>query len=255
MKLIRYIIALLVVYTYVYSPALQIMSFGLDKLIFIWAVLYFLFTKESKMYLKLFVNDYKILAIVALFSICIFLIHFGADGLLLYDVFLLIEPIPVACALYILIVKHYDLDIRNVILFTSGIAGLITVYLLMHQDMATYLKTSVLRVPEIVTTYFSFRGFGFSDGLLNSYPTAQGLILGLLLVGFFKTRSIYYLLVIPIFISVIVNARTGIAPILFGIILFFFFKVKRSKQVLGCFWYWCSCYIIYIHIKQLIAIK
>ena len=106
----------------------------------------------------------------------------------------------------------------------------------MNPELANYFKTSVLRVPEIVTTYFSFRGFGFADGLLNSYPTAQGLILGLILVGFFKTKKIYYLLAIPIFVSVIVNARTGVVPMLLAVVLFFVYGtsgLKRWKALMG----------------------
>ena len=237
MKIFKYIISILIIYLYIYSPALQILPIGIDKLIFVIALFFILVNrKESFRLLRFFKKDYKFLFAVFLLSLFNFIFHGGSygTGILMYDFFLLIEPIPVAIAIYILNGQKLKTDVKIAIFLSSGLAGLITVYLLLNPGLALYIKESVLRVPEILNTYFSYRGFGFADGLLNPYPTAQGLILGLLLCGFFNVRGYYYFLSVPIFISIIVNARIGVLPVIFGLLLFLFFKTSndRGKNIL-----------------------
>lgn len=232
MRLLKIVFAVVIMYLYIYSPALQILSFGLDKIIFVLSIGFILFNKDCLKYLALFKRDYRLLSVILLFSLLNILIHFGeyGSGLLMYDFFLLIEPIPVACSLYMLMELKWKVEIREVIYITAGVAGLITVLLLLNPSMLAYVKNSVLRVPEVLTTYFSFRGIGLADGLLNPYPTAQGLILGLLLCGFFKQKIYYYVLAIPIFVSIIVNARTGVVPVILGLILLLIFGVNYTKK-------------------------
>ena len=64
------------------------------------------------------------------------------------------------------------------------------------------------------------RGFGFAEGLHGSYAMTQGLIFGICL-RLIKEKWWYCLLILPIFISIAFNARTGLIAIPISLLILF----------------------------------
>lgn len=220
----KYLFCALIIYIYIYSPALKPMSIGLDKVVFVFAFFYFFFSRSLGGYVKLFKKELLVLFLIALTSLFIFTIHngLGIGDLVMYDVFLFIEILFVPYVFVNLFTYKWKFPLENVVICNSIIAGVISVLLLINPTWADIMKNQILRIPELLTTNFSFRGFGLSDGLTFAYPVVQGLCAGFVICGFVGKKPVFYLGLIPIFISIFVNARSGIIPIGVAIIVLVF---------------------------------
>ncbi len=232
---IKYFVAILLLYIYIYSPAIQTLSFGLDKIIFSIALVYVLFTHQLNKARKIFVNEYKYLTLIVITSLLISAIHRDNifEGIFVYDMFLMIEVLLVPYVFYCIFTLRLGLQIDKVLIGNAIIASIITLALLTNPSWADTMKNQVLRIPEVLLSNFKFRGFGFSDGLIFGYPVVQGFCGAFIVLGFVKVKPICYLMLLPILISIFVNARSGIVPIFVALIIVVFnSSVKKNIYII-----------------------
>lgn len=231
-RIAKVIICAFFLYIYIYSPALVFMPFGLDKLILAVSVLYLIFSGKVKKYLAFFQKEFFLLLLIASFSVLVTTIHngFSFEGIVMYDIFLFVEVLVVPFCLWSFFSSSWKCDLSEIIICNAILAGCISVALLLNPTWADIMKYQILRIPELLTTNFSYRGFGFSDGLTFSYPVVQGFCAGIIILGLVKRNPIYYFGLIPIMISVFVNARSGIIPVGVAVLLFVF-TVSITKTI------------------------
>lgn len=217
-KINVFFVCIILLYIYIYSPAFQFFPyFGLDKIVTIIAGLYILYSSRIKQYIKTFNSELLLLVAIVGMSFVVNMLHGKPSGgsLLMYDSFLLLECLLVPFAFMLFIQKHFSGKIELIILFISTFAGLISVFLLLNPSVADIVKTRLLRIQEIITTNFYFRGFGLSDNLLFAYPVVQGFTAAIIICKLYRGAYLWhYILLLPILVSIFVNARSGIIPIL-----------------------------------------
>lgn len=243
-KLCGNVICMILLYVYIYSPALQLLSFGLDKIVFVLSFVYLLTSGQLTRPFKLFKKEYLNLFLIILASFLVTAYHRGIsfDGILMYDVFLFFEVILVPYAFYCYFVKKCHINIENLLINNAIIASIITILLLINPTWADIMKNQILRIPDILLNNFDFRGFGFSDGLTFGYPVVQGFCASFIVAGIVKKRSLYfYIALLPMFVSVFVNARSGLIPVFIAFILI----LLRSSIVVN-FKFLCTAAILSI---------
>ena len=208
------------------------MPFGIDKLILAVSVFYVVFSGKTKKYLSLFKSELGLLFCIAVFSVLVTTIHngFSFGGIVMYDIFLFVEVLVVPFCLLSFLGGKWNCNLSEIIIYNAIIAGCITVALLLNPTWADIMKYQILRIPEFFTTNLAFRGFGFSDGLPFAYPVIQGFCAGFVILGFVRGKPIFYIGLIPILISVFVNARSGIIPIGVALIILLW-KSSISKTI------------------------
>lgn len=220
-----YISCIFTIYFYLYAPAFQAFPIGTDKPILVLSLIYLTYKQR---WTELFLR-FKIewLILLAVFGVSLFVsyIHCKKTVLLLYDFLLLIEVFPCSYALYLFFQKGFSIRLDKVILICAICAAFISVFLLLNPEYTYYIKSELLKYPEDLVDKFLFRGYGISDGLLFSYPVIQGFCTALILLGLGVNNS-YYIFLIPLFLSIVANARSGFIPVLIAII---FFLIQRPR--------------------------
>lgn len=213
------------VYVYIFSPPLNFVPFGLDKLIFFLAFIILTINKSwGKMY-RIFRDEFAILILITLFSLIVSISHDELNNLFFYDLFLVIELIPSAYFLFIYARKIRTNQLDRIIYNVCILASITTFYLVLNPDQAIYLKTELLKFPEDLLVKFYYRGFGFSDGLFFSYPVIQGFCIGFIALGYFK-KSINIIWALLFLIAIVTNARSGFIPALLGIFISVFYNPR-----------------------------
>lgn len=237
-KYLKIFITAILLYFYIYSPALQVMPFGFDKIILILAFLYIILSRKFFEYYRKFKIEIQLLFLIVLCSFIVNVFHgnLNFEGHLMYDVFLLLEVFLVPFCLVCVCQNKWDCKLDDILIINAIVAGVISVVLLLNPQWADVMKNQILRIPEFFTTHLSFRGFGFSDGLAFPYPIIQGLCAGFIICSLVRRKSVYYLGLIPIVVSIFVNARSGIIPILVSCLVLYFSSsfVKNLKFTISC---------------------
>lgn len=220
-KFFFFLIGVIVLYTYLFSPPFVILPFGLDKPITIFSWFYLTYHSYWSDLINKFKVEFLILLFIFIFSVFINLISDININILGYDFLLLIEVIPAAYVLQRVFNSNYSVKIERILYYTSIIAGVITLFLVVNPLIAFYLKTILLRFPEELVEKFHYRGFGLSDGLFFSYPVIQGFCLAFIILGFNRNQKYVWLYLASIlcFISIVTNARSGFFPMFIGVLL------------------------------------
>ena len=116
------------------------------------------------------------------------------------------------------------------IILVGLVASLITVFLILNPSVNEFIRSSVIidSLEQQEGTDWDFRGFSISDGAAFSYGVIQGLILAFC---FFRLKDSlwYFAPIFLLFISIIFNARIGIAPVAISLILLLFSKQLKIR--------------------------
>lgn len=218
--IIKWAIAIIIYYCYIYSPPFVFVPFGLDKLVFIFAIFYISYKKTWLKLFKCFSKEFFCLFLITIISLFISIIHRQQFILFLYDLILLIEAIPTSWALWYFF-QSIEIGNKNkIIIFSAIIAGILTLFLISHPIIMQTLKENFLKYPDRLKTSFIYRGYGLSDGLFFSFPVIQGYCLGMLLMNIKRWNPIVSILMIVLgILCVMVNARSGFVPIIVAIII------------------------------------
>lgn len=211
------LLAISTYYIYVYAPPFKIIPIGLDKFFLLISIAYLSIEKKWGDLHKCFRQEKYLLGLITIISLIISLIHHKDYGLFSSDLLLTVEAIPCAYAFYIFFSKRLK-SVYKIIGYASIVAGIISLFLILHPDLMQNLKENVLKYPERLVNTFVYRGYGLSDGLLFSFPVIQGFCVALVLVNIKNWNPfLAFVLIILGITSVIVNARSGFVPIAVGI--------------------------------------
>lgn len=121
-------------------------------------------------------------------------------------------------------------DIIKAILTTSAIGSVISLLCLLIPPFNAFIKYHVIQYStEALLFDLNYRGFGFANQLTSTYGYIQGIVFSLGL--FYIKENKWVALFLPfIFLSALLNARTGtlVAMIGFALYVFSFGKGRRS---------------------------
>lgn len=222
MRTISYLLCAITIYIYIYSPILKASPINLLHIVvFLFAFGYVIAKGLIKGYICLFKKELRLLFAIALFSLLISFIHNGLNfqKIALWDLSLAIEILLVPYALMIYFSRHLKCDLEKVIIVNAIVAGCISIALLLNPNWANIMKNQILVIPESLVENLAMRGYGFSGELTFGYPVVQAFCAGLIICGIIRKKTIfYYLSLIPLVISAIVNARSSI--IVIGVAVF-----------------------------------
>lgn len=227
-----YVLSVISVYLYIFAPPFQVMPIGVDKVFLLISYIYIVKNNLLREIYKHFNKEFFILSIICLISILCFLI-FRIDTLFINDILLTIECIPCSFAFYHYFAKKRVSRLDDVVVISAIFASLITFYLVLNPDVAIYLKQNILKFPENLIEKFFYRGYGFSDGLMFSYPVIMGFSISFILLKAVRIKKyLYYISIFFMFIAVATNARSGFVPALVALILLFILKTKYFTKIL-----------------------
>lgn len=223
-KYIYYILFFVLLYSYIYNPFLRVLNFGVGKIVSIFALLYLFYRFNYLSHLKYFKIEIILLVLLVLYSSLILLWGDGSANAFPYLHFqLIIDGFFVPLFFYFFFRTKLDLSKTNVYLILIGfVASLITIYLFLNPALNFYIRDNII-VDDIDSLPASdplryLRGFTFSDSSTFGYGITQGLVFGLALYESKRAKK-YLFLLIPLLISIMLNARIGFVVSLLSIIL------------------------------------
>lgn len=156
-----------------------------------------------------------------------FLISFFHSGLLVLDFVikdaLLLSEVMLVPYFFVIFFRKICNKFDHVLIVNAIIAGGISVVLLFNPTWAAIMKTQILIIPDTLNEHLDFRGFGFAGELSYSYPIVQAFCASFVICRMIKQQPwYYYVALLLIFISILVNARIGIIPIGVAVLLLLF---------------------------------
>lgn len=152
-------------------------------------------------------------------------------NMFLWVVFSTIVPI---FLIKVVLAKDNNLVFWDVILDLGFIASLISCLALVSPSLNTFLRNIQIDVSDsggVTLEQMGFRGFGFANYLTSSYGYLQGLAASLCILRFDKKHKRFALYFLTMTMSVIINARTGLFPILMAICYLFLSSIVQIKLV------------------------
>jgi len=138
------------------------------------------------------------------------------------NIVFIVECFIVSYFISIIVYNKPDIHKLNKDVYRIGlIASIITCYLLLNPDVNIYVKESLIydtMAEKYGAESHLFRGFAIADGASFAYGITNALIILITIIGFKKNR--FYLLgILPLLLSIIVNARTGLLVVIYGLIV------------------------------------
>lgn len=227
----KHFISIIAIYLYIYAPPFQVIPFGIDKIFTILSFMYITYKKDWPYLIYKFKNEFVLLSLLFFWAFFIATLYGKTFILMAYDLLLLIQVIPCSYALYRYFEQGMNLKMDRGIINAAILGSLISFYLILNPESAFYFKSELLKYPENLVDKLVYRGYGLSDGLLFSYPVIQGFSLSFILLGFYRSKA-YYFFILFLFVSIIVNARSGFVPILVAIMILLFYNFKNIIKIL-----------------------
>ena len=214
MVFLKYIIALILFYLFIYNPNFSFDGeMGSIKLLYF--ILFFYIVINNKKYFSL-INTYRA---ESLFFLCFILFALirtlvGGDSVELYKhVILYIENFFLPLAILCFFNNNFNPSgekIIKMILVTGSVAAIISTLCIVNPSINHFVKFELQLIDKNESVFDALnRGFGLGESLTYSYGIVQGIILG---VGILNIKhNKWFTLFIPCFVaSILLNARTGI---------------------------------------------
>jgi len=232
-RLFKYIVLVLILYIYIHNPLFAVLS-GVGSIKILYLILGFIIALSWSKYariVKLFNKELKYCVYIFVFVFLRTII--GGDPSIFRSTITAFVEIFFLPLSIILFVEEYlnkenskDFLIRFV-LIVGCIGSLISTLCIISPSFGSYVKFSLSYLPD--TAFLSkveFRGFGLSEDLVGGYGMIQGAILALGIAYLDKYK--WFVFFYPfMFISIMLNARTGIIVALIGLIIY----VYRRKRL------------------------
>lgn len=224
---------LVILYFYIYNPVLNWPGFGFVAVLMPISLLYFVLEfKESKLYVRLYRKEFVLSIVCVLYLFVIYSIN-GTDAfsiaseLIKYIICNVFVPIFLVKKIFS---NKYSLDFFDSVILVGFIASLISCVALLYPSFNAFLRGIMTdRELNIGATgkQLDFRSFGFSGFLVSAYGYVQGLIAAYCILKFDKRHKYYIVCIITLVISVIINARTGVFPIILALIIVLLRNVRN----------------------------
>lgn len=221
------ILSIVLLYIYIYNPPFAFLPFTPIKF-FYFGIILFLNKKIAYIFFKNFKIQLFIFFCIILYSF--FRGAFAGEYDILYtDIITLVECFLVGYLINYIIINYTNISFLNLILIVSGIASVITLFLIVNPEINDYVKNDLFVTTEF-TRFLRFRSFGFSEGLTFAYGITQGLAVCFCL--YFLKEYKFLLLLLPLhLIAIAFNARIGFMPVLL-LIVYIIFTGKKIKNLL-----------------------
>lgn len=234
MRVIKYIFFFLCLYIYIYNPILQILGFGSIKILLFISLFYFFVHKETISFLQNYKKEMFYTFLLIIYLIPIVFLGDGTATMIPYTHliwFLECFIIPLFLLFYFKnIFQKYQIESLLVIIGT--IASLITFFLINNPEINTWIRQSVIvDTLDKTSSNWDFRGFTFAESSSYAYGVVQGIMLALCLISIRKSY-LYAIPIIPIFISILFNARIGFSVLIIALALMLIFKRLKIKYVI-----------------------
>jgi len=246
MKLLKYIILFIFIYIYIYNPIFQILGFGLIKILLLISILYVLFKRTLFVnFIITFKQEIALTLLIATYAISTEMWGDNQGRMVAYKHiiwFLECFFIPIFFVAFfkdIFQSKNWE----NIIIFVGISASIITLFLIFNPGINAAIRSTVITDSlDVIGDSWDYRGFTIAEGSSYSYGIIQGLILSLCLLKI-KENWLYILPILPLFISIIFNARIGLAPVAIVFVLMLLnkqFKIKYFLfiSIIVIFGYW-----------------
>ena len=116
-----------------------------------------------------------------------------------------------------------------VIVLTGSLAAVITLVLISMPDWNQFVRSRLI-VQSLDPETWWFRGFAIAEGASFDYGIVQGLVIGICLWSA-KRWKLYAFPVLPLLISIVFNARTGLVVVLISVLLLLASRRVRLRLV------------------------
>ena len=271
---IREFFFLLLLFIYIYAPPLSFVPLGINKLIAPLTIVALLFGYKS-MTQKVFLQKHLFIAICLL---CISIIYaFAIDTSSIYSgnlaftrkqsfsqLMTLVEVLPITLFISIYGIRKLKLTLDGFlhrVVIVGAIQSFVAVIMFAMPGLRMFVFTTIqgynpnedkIFRPDL----YAFRSFGFSQDMLFSLSTVQGIMLAcvisLCLYNFAKYKHTLFF-VPPLLMSILLNARIGLSAIIVFLSVILLFSLLRlriyllSKLALFSL---VSCLVIYLGINS-----
>lgn len=233
-EFILFIIAVLVLYCFIFNPPFPFLPVGIPKLFSILLFPLFLFPKFFKQYWRNYRYVTILLLSCILYTFLIKLIYSSSALFTERLVFMMFESFFTAYILAYFLLKKFKEKADIVILCVTILASIISVGLILRPDINEWVRFYFgLLQDERLSILIIYRGFGIADDLLFTYPIALS-IGGCLCIHYARKNKIYYCFLPFILIGIFFNARIGVVPIFLYIVYVSFFERKLGKILQMC---------------------
>ncbi len=230
-----------VLYLFLYNPLLK-PGIGFGTFFILFSCAYTILKFEIfKTYIKLYRFEFGIslFALVYVFIICTYSgeeIQSIVRSLFLWIMFSTVVPFSFVEAFFS---KFKNVAFWEIIIEVGFVAAVISCLALFYPPFNEFLKYIQVDVnlDSSVASFeeqLGFRSFGFAHLLVSSYGFTQGIMASLCLIFVDQRHKRYAFYFMPMVISVIINARTGLVPIaltLSYVVLSTFLRLKLVKLV------------------------
>ena len=240
-KYIKTGILIFAVYVYIFDPPVK--AFPNPIWLFLPIVLgYLLYYSVIGKFLYLFKNEIILIVLIVLFT-CIRDIDWtngtSSKNFLFVNITLLIDAVPMSffivevCSRKLKLPATASNDNRliNIILWTCFFAAFITLILLVNPGLNNLMNNKILAASEYQQNNL-LRGFGFASTLFYSYGLVQGTAAAIILLKMSEGRryfAIYLIVLVLLLISILVNARIGMVPVV--VMVFYLIFVKKKIKM------------------------
>ena len=236
----RYLLLLLCLYVYIYNPIFQVLGFGVIKILLFISLIYILISNK----LSFIITNYKNEIIFTYFLITYAFISavFGDGSAIVtpyQHLIWFLECFIIPCFLLFFFKDIFKkISWESVIIITGFIASVITLYLVLNPDLNIIIRNNIIidtRDTVIrADAAGDYRGFTIAESSMFGYGVVQGIILVLCLY-FIRKNFLNIIPVIFLFISIIFNARIGLAVLIIFIPLLIIYKrLKLSNLIILC---------------------
>jgi hypothetical protein len=218
-----------------YNPIFQALGFGLTKVLLLVSVLYLMYNKTARNFLFYFKSEFIITILIIIYILPFVFFGNGTATVLPYQHFIwLLESfiIPLFFVFGFKSIFKEDSYVK-VFIAVGFVASLITIYLLINPAVNIWVRSSlIIDSLDIIDSDFDFRGFSLSEGSSFDYGIMQGIILSMCLLNLRKS-FLYAIPILPLFISILFNARIGFSVVIITLVLMLIHKRINFRAILG----------------------
>ena len=243
----KYILFYLVLFLYIYAPPLSFVPLGINKLIAPLAIAWLLLSYKT-LTQRILLQKHLFIAIFLLAVSVVYALSIDISTTLAGDLpfskrntfsqtMILVELLPITLFLCIYGIRRLKFKLEDFfksLVAVASIQSFLAILMLLLPGLRMFIFTSVLGYDSSEKIFrddlYAFRSFGVSQDLLFSLSVVQGIaiacVLNLCLYNFSKYR--YYLLLIPpLLVSILLNARIGLAALVSFVMVTIIFGLFR----------------------------
>lgn len=234
MKYLKNIVFAVIIYIYIFNPVFIAVGIGSIKFLLLLALVYAINHQGTvKKYFAHYKEPSILFFILLSYVLLIIIINKGNAINAPYSMFLWwIESffIPI----YLIenfFEKKNNIKVIPYVLNVGFVASLISIFLLLNPNLNEYVLGGLIELPYENNLGRWERCFGIAEGLTSSYGIIQGIFASIALLLFDRKHKVYLFYFLTMSIATIINARTGMIPIILAIIFKLHYSIKQHNYL------------------------